>query len=339
MLPAPPREPCYAAWLFRPFVEVLNEEPGVAQALAGFPLARPELADPDERVPVTLAHEMLAAAVTGTDNPDLGLAAARRLRLGDAGVVDYLVASVATTRQGLDVAIRYMRLVNEALVVDLVTAGDRAVLELRNRVEMPRAATDFQLAGLYRTHLAAWAGNAANLIEVRLPYPEPARTEEHRRTFGAATLRFEASVAGFSMPASLLDLPVEKSDPRLHELLRRQAERLLAERPRTETVTDRVRALVSDELATGNPSASNVARRLAMSASTLARRLELEGTSFRDVVDAHRQRLALEYVANPEIQLAEVALLLGFSQLPAFYRAFRRWTGRTPIEYRRERRG
>jgi AraC-like DNA-binding protein len=73
-----------------------------------------------------------------------------------------------------------------------------------------------------------------------------------------------------------------------------------------------------------------------MSTSTLGRRLEREETTFRDLLDDLRKQLATQYLTNPDLELAEVALLLGFSQSTAFHRAFRRWTGQTPAEFRRK---
>ena len=72
-----------------------------------------------------------------------------------------------------------------------------------------------------------------------------------------------------------------------------------------------------------------------MSTRTLERRLEREGTTFSDLLEDLRRRLALRYVANPAIPLGEIAFLLGFSHTTGFHRAFKRWTGETPLGYRR----
>jgi AraC-like DNA-binding protein len=73
-----------------------------------------------------------------------------------------------------------------------------------------------------------------------------------------------------------------------------------------------------------------------MSLSTLARRLEEEGTSFKNVVEVVRRDLACRYARNPAIPLAEVAYRVGFSDAPTFTRAFKRWTGKTPGAYRKD---
>ena len=91
----------------------------------------------------------------------------------------------------------------------------------------------------------------------------------------------------------------------------------------------------SRELIDGDPTVFSVARQLRMSARTLARRLEREGTTFSALVDSLRQELALRYVTHHELAFTEIAFRLGFSHVEAFYRAFRRWTGQTPLRYRR----
>jgi len=78
-----------------------------------------------------------------------------------------------------------------------------------------------------------------------------------------------------------------------------------------------------------------VAARLGMSRRTLQRRLKEEDVVFKELVDTVRRRMALRYMENPALGLAEIAFLCGFSEPAAFTRAFRRWTGSAPRDYRR----
>jgi AraC-like DNA-binding protein len=116
------------------------------------------------------------------------------------------------------------------------------------------------------------------------------------------------------------------------------AEERLAELPEAAATTQRVRVLASRELSGGEPTAEHVASLLHMSRRTLARRLEQEGTSFRSIMDDLRRGLAERYLALDDLGMSEIAVLLGFSDPAAFHRAFRRWCGQSPSEYRREHR-
>jgi AraC-like DNA-binding protein len=103
------------------------------------------------------------------------------------------------------------------------------------------------------------------------------------------------------------------------------------------SLTGTVREIAMKELLVGTPTVFGVAGQLHMSARTLGRRLAREGTTFISVLDKLRQELALRYVGSHKISLADVAFRLGFSHTEAFHRAFRRWTGQTPLAYRRAR--
>jgi AraC-like DNA-binding protein len=118
-------------------------------------------------------------------------------------------------------------------------------------------------------------------------------------------------------------------------VLRKYADVLLAELPKAESLTERVRALITEQLVAGEPSAERIARALHMSRRTLARKLDQEGTSFKDLLEGTRRHLALRYVGGHDLGMTEIAFLLGFSQAAPFHRAFKRWTGQTPLEYRR----
>jgi AraC-like DNA-binding protein len=133
-------------------------------------------------------------------------------------------------------------------------------------------------------------------------------------------------------------MPIPRGDPALGRFLSDLANRALAERaPAPSSLHEELRALIGEELSRGVPTLDVLARRMATSPRTLRRRLESEGTTFRDLIDRTRAELARGYVSRPELPLCEVAFLLGFSAPSAFHRAFKRWTGRTPSSYRLER--
>ena len=109
----------------------------------------------------------------------------------------------------------------------------------------------------------------------------------------------------------------------------------LARAPSGSNVADRVRTAVLKALKAGEPTASGIAQQLKMSVRTLHRLLAAEGTTYRAVLDHLRKEIAADYLANNRIAITEVAFLLGFSELSAFYRAFQRWNGCTPADFRR----
>ena len=119
-------------------------------------------------------------------------------------------------------------------------------------------------------------------------------------------------------------------------MLRAHAQQLIAELPVVDDVSRRVRDVIARELAHGSPTLESVAGQLHMSRRTLARKLEAEATTFGAILDQLRRELALKYLMGSKLVMADIALLLGFSDGTTFYRSFKRWNGCTPAAYRRQ---
>lgn len=321
--------------LVRPFMLALRKYQDFPEHVLE-PLAR---LDPDERLPVDTMHELMRGAIELSGDPDLGLKAAREIEMGDYGALEYVASSAPTWGDAIRAIGRYMPLVNDALDFVLEIRDGRAEVQLHSRVALPRAAADFQSAAFHVATLHRSAPDLGVDAQVWFTHERPKSIDEYERTFARSTLHFGKPFNGFVFDEQWLALPLSSADPKLHQVIRKHADLVLAELPRTESLTQKVRDLLARELAGGNPGAPEVARKLGMSARTLGRRLEEEGTTFKELADDVRRRLALRYVGGQDLGLSEVAFLLGFSQAPAFHRAFKRWTGRTPLEYRRAHRG
>lgn len=104
--------------------------------------------------------------------------------------------------------------------------------------------------------------------------------------------------------------------------------------PRRQGFSERVRALMSQELPRGEPSLDRVAKRLKVSPRTLRRRLADEDTTFQLILDEVRKELAFSYLEDPSFGAEQAAFLLGFAEASSFRRAFKRWTGQTLAQYR-----
>jgi AraC-like DNA-binding protein len=331
--PGAPHVPSCSALLILPFVSLFRGDPRISRHVRKL-LENPA---PDARVPYTTAYTMLDAAVRLSGDEAIGLRAAAQVRRGDVGVLAYATSSAANVEQGLRVAIRYVRLLNDTLRLSLTVANQRAQMVFENTVAVPRPAADFQLAAVLIAQLQAWSALPEDGLDVYFQYPEPADLSLHRAILGNARLCFGAPFYGFAFAAAHLASGLRTADPNLHALIRKHAELALSSLPPVEDFTERVRQLLTGELTSGNPNAARIANLLQISASTLSRRLEHEGTTFSAVLDELRLRFATRFLADPRFSIGEIALLTGFSRVPSFYRAFRRWTGTTPLEYQRAR--
>jgi AraC-like DNA-binding protein len=326
---------CFSLRLVRPFLTLLRGSPGFPVEI----LAPLDAMDPDERLPIATMLELLRGALELTHDPDLGLRAARMIEAGDYGALEYAASSASTVRAAFEIIVRYMGLVNDALEPHLEIAGERALLHMDSAILLPRAAADFQMAAFYVAVERSKTLVERPRTEIWFTHAAPDDTREYAVTFPGERVRFSMPSTAFVVPTSMLELPLLGANPKLHDLIRKHAELMLAELPKAHSFTQSVRELITKELAGGDPSAMRVAKKLHMSSRTLARRLEEEGTTFKELVDDLRKGLALRYVGGHDLDISEVALLLGFSESSAFHRAFKRWTGETPLGYRKHRRG
>jgi AraC-like DNA-binding protein len=325
------RAPCYSARFIQPFAAVLANcdrfDPGS--------LAKLRSIDPMGRIPIDTAHELVVDQVTQSGDPDLGIKAARTAGFGRAGPLDYAMNSAATVRKAIELGARYSRLFSDSLKLSFDLQGAAAVVRLGTTHPAPRAVPDFAMAYWYMNHTRTPLGEAPPIecfFEHRISLSS---SDEYDRTYGKAKLTFGAPFYGFAFAREYLDAPLGTSDPSVHGLL---CEYLTVLTARLDTPVDmvrRVRDIVMKDFLEGAPTIAGVAGELRMSPRTLTARLAREGSTFRGIVDSVRCELALRYVHRPELSHAEVAFRLGFSHVEAFYRAFKRWTGLTPLAYRK----
>jgi AraC-like DNA-binding protein len=164
-------------------------------------------------------------------------------------------------------------------------------------------------------------------------HPRPRTIEAVRVFFGTTDLAFGCEDSGFSLAPETLARPMRHADPHTVATVAPLVDAELASRPGFASLGDRVAA----HLATSLPEASDVgdvAHAMHMSARTLQRRLEQEGTTFSEVLDRARLQVARGLLSNSALPLAEVAFRLGFSDVATFSRAFKRWTGMPPGQWR-----
>jgi AraC-like DNA-binding protein len=124
------------------------------------------------------------------------------------------------------------------------------------------------------------------------------------------------------------------ADPELLPALVRHADDCLAKLQRVDDFRGAVRRLVIESLRGGDASVEGVAARLGMSPRSVQRRLQTLGQPFKDLVAEARLALSKRYLEDPSLSLTDAAFLLGYSDLSAFSRAFRRWTGQSALELR-----
>ena len=262
----------------------------------------------------------------------LGIAAAMAAPTGRL-IVDYVASTSATLRQALEQVARYHRLITRNGDMRLRPEGDQTVLEVLPNLPLaaiPAQILEYSMSTVARRVLDF---TGQRVRGVQLPHAPLGPREDYLRALGVAP-RFEAETAGVLLDDELLAMPCRGHDPNLFKVVRAHAEQLLQQQPQDSTMRAQVRRAVLASIAQGEPEMAAVARALATSDRSLQRRLQEEGTSFREVVDEARRELAVGYLGDRRMAVSEVAYLLGYAEAGAFTRAFKRWTGKTPGEMR-----
>lgn len=294
------------------------------------------LNDIEARIPFITARRLWTDAERMTGDRDIGLSIGEEGPLG-AGLIAYAVQASATLGAAYRTLCRFHRLVTDAGTVALILEGARARLVLHTGGSdddpLPR-----HIAELY---LALWVRGGRQLTgvdwspgAVRFRHVQPPDIGKHRRIF-RAPLSFGQSTDEIEFDASLLELPLKSADPRLAAILERYGDEQLSRLPPTTDFAAEVRHAIAGSLRNDDATLERLAARFHTTPRTLQRRLAASGISLRGLVDDVRRQLALDHVARGELPIAEVAFLLGFDAVTSFHRAFRRWTGTTPTEYRR----
>jgi len=295
------------------------------------------LADPDAYLLYSQETRVWAEAVRLTGDQDFGLHLAEWLAHSSEHIFDVLtfaVRSCPTLREHYRLAGRYIRLIHEGIYLSLEEAGDVARLVHGHSPEQigPRHPVEGMLA------LALLLGRrevGAEFVpeSVCFAHARPDRVSEQERVFGAP-VHYGCPRNELVLARALLERPQRHAELRLLAILDRQLGNVLSGLPESRRFRDVVKRCMIDELPEREPVVAVIAKNLHMSARSLQRRLQSEGTSFAEVLSDLRRDRALRYLQDPRISIGEVAFLLGFLDATAFHRAFKRWTGTTPAKYR-----
>lgn len=295
------------------------------------------LSDPDARFPQDAMTRLWRRAVELSGNPAIGLNMAQVVRPASFHVVGYALMSSRNLCDGFTRLVRYQRIIGEGADLSFLPQPDGYALTLAihgDRLPPARQSAEASLA--YCLAFCRWmTGKPIRPREIRLQGPPPADLAPYLQVF-QAPLKFNAEHYGLIFERGDLEAPLPSANEALAQLHDRFAGDYLA-RFCGSRVTHQARQVLCRLLPQGEPRREVVAQALHLSQRTLQRRLQEEGTSYQQLLDDTRRELAEQYLGQVSLTLLEVAYLLGFADPSNFFRAFRRWFGETPGEYRAHR--
>jgi AraC-like DNA-binding protein len=299
-------------------------------------LTREQLDDPRASITVQSQIKFLNLAASALRDELLGFHLAQVPDLRSTGLLYYLFASSETLLEGVQRIARYSSIVNEGILQSCTCATEFRVSFRYHGVSrhLDRHQIECWTAGLVRM-CRELTGLRVVPSRIRLVHQRPQpQTNELTRFFGTE-IEFGAATDEIAFPRHVAEARIRSADPYLTKVLLEYCEEALSHRKRSGSFRARVENAIVPLLPHGKAHVDEVARQLAMSPRTLARRLSEEGTSFSHVLENLRNDLAARYLSEKEFGIAQIAWLLGYEETSAFSRAFRRWSGKAPRDVRR----
>jgi AraC-like DNA-binding protein len=296
----------------------------------------PTLREQGEALIPAEEHLAVARAIFEDRRETLGIDLAQALPLELAGLWSFLLRSSNTFGDMLRRAERYMRVVNRHNEFVLEQRANGVAMVCPHPDPSPYGARE-QVVCAFLGHWIAWG---RQLTQVPFPVDEthfrwlgPRDRTPFQRFFGGR-VEFGADEDALFLRPDVLALPLPEQTPEVAEQFEAYAAALIRRMTPQSNVVERVREAIADGLLTGSGKESVVAQRLAMTVRTMHRQLVEAGTSFRQIRDELLRERAEELLLEHRLPIGEVSYLLGYSEPSNFHRAFRRWTGLTPAEWR-----
>ncbi len=297
-----------------------------------------DLADPEHFVDVERMLRLQDAAAREVGDDSLALTMSLTYRADRFGALAYALLNAPTVGAAVRNFERYAHTVIRGVPVvielrgpECMVAYDLPVGDRELRRQHAEGLSVIVLEVLRRLIGPEWRPK-----RVEFGHRKPADVTQHMRVFGGAPLRFEAEHSfALVFPASDLDRPVPGADTQILPVVKRYLDDFPAPASAADGWPAQVRTLIARNVGNGHPNMERIARELGLSGRTLQRRLGERGLAWKTLVEEVRRELALRYLKDDHNSLTELAFLLGYSDLSAFDRAFRRWLGTTPAAERR----
>ncbi len=320
----------------RVVAELRKHREPVDDLLKAVGLRRSDVADEDTRIPYAALLKLIERAATALNEPALGLRLGASQDARNSGLLGFVALNSPTLVDALANVQRYFHVVGEGVDVEVERIGPNVILCFRETDVLLRGLrqnSDF-MAALFVRVCRDITRKSISPVRAEFIHKRPNRKIDYSEYLGCG-VRFDTDWDALIYRFEDMQLAVPGADGNLLRVLKASCQRILAATGPTKThLVQKVRELIVDHLAKGTAQFDRIAAELNMSAKTLERRLADHETAFSTLLDDIRQDLAKSYLSDTDFRLEQIAYLVGYSEPAALVRAFRRWTGLTPLKYR-----
>lgn len=304
--------------------EPIYLEAGIAPSL---------LSNPAARIDIEHVDRLWALCVARIDEECFGIDMVKFWHPSMIGALGYAWLASSTLRRALKRAERYIHVVSEdiGLCLDDTPAGLRIRIDLEDSTFTLPQHHDVILAVLM--HMCRFNfGDALVATEIRMARPQPA-CQQKLADFFRRDVIYGAEQSSLTIARADVDSPLTSANRQIALMHDEMLMKYLVEIKKGDIV-QQVKSIILDNLPDGQVTDKLVASELNLSERSMQRRLKEHETTFRALLDAVREMVAKQYIRNPVNRMSDIAFLLGFSEQSAFSRAFKKWTGMSPIQYR-----
>jgi len=292
--------------------------------------------DPLKRISETDVGLLFQASVKATDDPGFGIAVGERMQPGNLHALGFGLLSSSTLRDFYERICNYYQVVSQSADFKSYDTDGESILAATNLA----ATVCYETRDAWMTMMVRFLRflyqQEINPLWIELSRPMPASGAQRYTDYFKCPVRFGCAEDRVAMDSSVMDRQLSGANPDMAQHNDEIVVQYLAQMDHNDVV-NRVRRHIIEDLASGLLSKQGVADKMHMSPRNLQLKLAAQDTTFQDTLDSTRMKLATGYMEQSHLAITEIAYLLGFSDASNFTRAFRRWFGVSPREYRIER--
>lgn len=317
------------------FAEMAEQGVPRENLLIGTGVPAAALDDPDARMSHQQKLMLFRNVQRFSRAPGVGLRIGQRQRLSDFGVYGYALSSSATFGEAIAFGIRHIKLAGPVLEKSFRTENDVAIFEGHDVIalgDLLPLISEYWFSSI-NALIECILGHPLRSYRLMLPYPAPAHAALYRTVFNCP-VEFDAGVMQWHFDATQLAEPLPNANPITADMCAKFCQRMLQSLGPNEPELVRTIRMACLNSVGGFPDVEQMAARLHISARTLHRRLVDADTGYQEILNDVRCRLAEEFLRNTGLGVEEIASRTGFSDASNFRKAFKKWTGELPVDYR-----
>lgn len=290
-----------------------------------------------ERADIEIPGEQYIALweAAGTVNPTIGLDLGIQTQANDFGALGHALHCAPSVEKALRTLHQFIIVFAQESVINFECDSRAAYVEYQivaPTILYRRQDSEFTIASIFR-QLNLLTGSTIKPLRVDFEHEKPANTSVHKQIF-QCPIHFNQPSNRLYLSLDTLRLPVAHANERLHEALEPYLERQRQERVVCDDILPQITRMIAAGMSSGSLSLIDISDQMGLSRRTLQRRLKDQGIEFSSLIEDVRRELALAYMQGSEYSVTEISLLVGYAESSSFTRAFRRWTGQSPQQYR-----